>query len=163
MADYSPLPETMSFLIAQVCKLHRQTADELLKEIGLHVGQEMMLCALWDREGVTQTELGERVGVQPATVTNGLRRLERKGLVERLPDADDQRVSRVFPTAEGRQCRGEVEEKWDQLDRTSFTGFTGRERKLLHALLSRVRKNLADNQSRRSATSSSAGTGSSAS
>ena len=151
MADCSPLPETTSYLIAQVCKLHRQTADELLNEIGLHVGQEMMLCALWDREGVTQTELGEQLGVQPATVTNGLRRLERKGLVERTPDADDQRVSRVFPTAEGRQCRAEVEEKWDQLDRTSFAGFTDRERGQLHALLSRVHENLAGQQSRRSA------------
>ena len=151
MADCFPLPETTSYLIAQVCKLHRQTADELLNEIGLHVGQEMMLCALWDREGVTQTELGEQLGVQPATVTNGLRRLERKGLVKRTPDADDQRVSRVFPTAQGRQCRAEVEEKWDQLDRTSFAGFTGRERKLLHALLSRVLENLAGQQSRRSA------------
>ena len=149
MADCSPLPETTSYLIAQLCKLHRQTADELLKEIGLHVGQEMMLCALWEREGVTQTELGEHLGVQPATVTNALRRLERKGLVERVPDSDDQRVSRVFPTAEGRQCRTDVEEKWDQLERSSLTGFTGRERDLLRGLLSRVHENLAGQQSRR--------------
>ena len=93
MADCSPLPETTSYLIAQVCKLHRQTADELLNEIGLHVGQEMMLCALWDREGVTQTELGEQLGVQPATVTNGLRRLERKGLVERTPESAPSRAN----------------------------------------------------------------------
>ena len=149
MTDCPPLPDTMSYLLAQVCKLHRQTADELLNEVGLHVGQEMMLCALWDKEGVTQTELGEHLGVQPATVTNALRRLERKGLVERISDADDQRVSRVFPTAEGRQRRVNVEEKWDQLERTSLTGFTGRERDLLRDLLSRVRENLAGRQSRR--------------
>ena len=43
----------------------------------------MVLCALWEKEGVTQTELGNHLGVQSATVTNALRRLERKGLVER--------------------------------------------------------------------------------
>lgn len=144
MPDRTALPETMSYLVAQVCKLHRQLADELLNEIGLYVGQEMVLCALWEKEGVTQTELGEQLGVQPATVTNALRRLERKGLVERKPDADDQRASRVFPTEEGRQRRADVEEKWDQLERTSFAGITGPERDLLHGLLSRVHENLAD-------------------
>ena len=151
MANSTPLPETMSYLLAQVCKLHRQRADELLNEIGLHVGQEMVLCALWDREGVTQTELGEHLSVQPATVTNALRRLERKGLVERIPDADDQRVSRVSPTAEGRQRKADVEEKWDRLEQVSFAGITSRERDLLHDLLSRVRDNLVGQQTRRAA------------
>ena len=149
MTNCSPLPETMSYLLAQVCKLHRQLADELLNEIGLHVGQEMVLCALWENEGVSQTELGDRLAVQPATVTNALRRLELKGLVERIPDTDDQRVSRVFPTADGRQLRGDVEEKWNHLERASFTGFTDPERDLLRALLSRVHENLAGQQSRR--------------
>jgi DNA-binding MarR family transcriptional regulator len=147
MTKCAPLPETISYLLAQVCKLHRQRADDLLNEIGLHVGQEMVLCALWEKEGVTQTELGQHLAVQPATVTNALRRLERKGLVERIPDTDDQRVSRVFPTAEGRQRRVNVEEKWDQLERTSFAGFDGPERELLHGLLSRVHENLADQRS----------------
>ena len=142
MPDRTPLPETMSYLLAQVCKLHRQHADDLLNEIGLHVGQEMVLCALWEREGVTQTELGEHLAVQPATVTNALRRLERKGLVERMPDADDQRLSRVFPREEGRQRRPDVEKKWNQLEQASFAGFTGRERDLLHGLLSRIHHNL---------------------
>ena len=48
MSDHTPLPETLSYLLAQVCKLHRQQADDLLSEIGLHVGQEMVLCALGD-------------------------------------------------------------------------------------------------------------------
>ena len=64
MSDHTPLPETLSYLLAQVCKLHRQQADDLLSEIGLHVGQEMVLCALWETEGVTQTELGQHLAVQ---------------------------------------------------------------------------------------------------
>ena len=144
MSDPASLPETTSYALAQVCKLHRQRADDLLQEIGLHVGQEMMLCALWDREGVTQTELGDHLAIQPATVTNALRRLERKGLVQREPDSDDQRVSRVFLTSEGQQLRAAVEEKWSQLERASFAGISRREQELLRSLLSRVYDNLAD-------------------
>ena len=149
MPDRTPLPETMGYLLAQVCKLHRQLADDLLNEIGLHVGQEMVLCALWEKEGVTQTELGEHLAVQPATVTNALRRLERKGLVERMSDADDQRISRGFPTTEGRQRRADVEEKWNQLEQVSFAGITAREQDLLRGLLASIQTNLADQQARR--------------
>ena len=149
MANPEPLPETLSYLLAQVCKLHRQRAEDLLSEIGLHVGQEMVLCALWEKEGVTQTELGEHLAVQPATVTNALRRLERKGLVRRVSDADDQRVSRVFPTDEGRERRAEVEEQWSELERDMLAGFDDCARDLLHSLLSRIHKNLAGRQARR--------------
>ncbi len=150
MAEIEPLPATLSYLLAQVCKLHRQRAEELLSGIGLHVGQEMVLCALWEKEGVTQTELAEHLSVQPATVTNALRRLEREGLVRRAPDTDDQRVSRVFPTDEGLERRAEVEKQWDQLERDTLAGFDDRARGLLHGLLSRVHENLAGRQNRRS-------------
>ena len=142
MADSQQLPGTLSYLLAQVCKLHRQRAEALLSEIGLHVGQEMVMCALWEREGVTQTELSERLGVQPATVTNALRRLERRGLVRRTSDEDDQRVSRVFPTEAGRERRAGVEEQWSQLERDTLAGFDDRARDLLYGLLSRVHQNL---------------------
>ena len=146
MADPKPLPETLSYLLAQVCKLHRQRAEDLLSEIGLHVGQEMVLCALWQKEGVTQTELGERLAVRPATVTNALRRLERKGLVRRVSDPDDQRISRVFPTDEGRERRAEVEEQWSELERETLAGFDDCARDLLRSLLSRIHENLASQQ-----------------
>ena len=113
------------------------------------VDQRQQAGALWEREGVTQTELGKHLAVQPATVTNALRRLERKGLVKRMPDADDQRISRVFLTTEGRQRKANVEKTWDQLEQASFAGFTGRERDLLHGRLSRIHENLAGQQARR--------------
>ena len=108
-----PLKDTVGYMLAHACKHHRQRADELLNEIGLHVGQEMLLCGLWEKEGVTQTELAEYVMIQPATVTNMLQRLERGGFVERRPDIEDQRVSRVYTTEKrpryGRGSAGEVE------------------------------------------------------
>ena len=138
-----PLKETVGYTLAQACKLHRQRADVLLNEIGLHVGQEMILCALWDNEGVTQTELADLLLIQPATVTNALRRLEREGYVDRRQDPDDQRISRVFSTDEGRNLKEAIQEKWGQLERESFRGLTAEEGLLLRRLLLRVYENLA--------------------
>ena len=138
-----PLKETVGYMLAGVCKLHRQRADVLLNQIGLHVGQEMLLCQLWEREGVTQTELAEGMGLQPATVTNMLRRLEREDFVERREDLEDQRVSRVYTTEKGRELECEVGEKWNQLEKEAFDGFSAEERVLLRRLLLQVYQNLA--------------------
>ena len=102
MSQKIPLRDTVGYMLAQVCRLHRQRADVLLNQIGLHVGQEMFLCGLWANEGVTQTELAEILQLQPATVTNTLQRLEREKIIERRDDLDDQRVSRVYTTEKGR-------------------------------------------------------------
>ncbi len=143
MPQDTPLKETVGYVLAQACKLHRQRADVLLGEIGLHVGQEMILCALWDHEGATQTELADLLLIQPATVTNALKRLEREGYVDRREDPDDQRVSRVFSTEEGRNLKGPIHEKWGQLERESFGGLTSEEGLLLRRLLLQVYESLA--------------------
>ena len=132
----------MSYLLAQVCKLHRQRADELLNEIGLHVGQEMLLSGLWQKEGITQTELAEYVKIQPATVTNMLQRLERGGFVERRSDVADQRISRVYTTEKGRNMEEAVEEAWSQLEQESFAGLNAEEGVLLRRLLLQVHRAL---------------------
>ena len=136
------MKDTVGYMLAHVCKHHRKRAEELLNEIGLHAGQEMLLCGLWEKEGITQTELAEHVMVQPATVTNMLQRLERKGLVDRKPDIEDQRVSRVYVTEKGRDIEEKVQEKWSQLEQEAFGGLSIEESVLLRRLLLQVYQNL---------------------
>jgi len=133
-------------MLAHACKLHRQRAEALLNEIGLHVGQEMLMCGLWEKEGITQTELAEHMMIQPATVTNMLQRLEREGLVDRRPDIEDQRISRVYPTEKGRNIEEEVQEKWTQLEQEAFGGLSVEESVLLRRLLLQVYQNLGGNK-----------------
>ena len=138
------LNDTVGYMLAQVCKLHRQHADSLLNRVGLHVGQEMLLNQLWESEGANQRQLAERMLLQPATVTNMLRRLERAGVVERREDTDDQRISRVYVSAKGRELEPAVNELWDRLEEQTFAGFTLEERILLRRLLQHAYRNLAD-------------------
>ena len=137
------IKDSVGYTLAQLCKLHRQRADNLLNTFGLHVGQEMFLTELWRKDGIPQTELAEQLSLQPATVTNSLRRMEREDIVERHDDSDDQRVSRVYLTGKGRGLEGPVEEKWGQLESEAFAGFSLEERVLLRRLLLQVYQNLA--------------------
>ena len=62
-------PETLDYLLAQICHLHYSRARTLLEAIGLHRGQPPVLHALREQEGLTHTNLDRRLHVTPATIT----------------------------------------------------------------------------------------------
>ncbi len=137
-----PLQETTGYLLPQTCRLLHARAHALLKEIGLYRGQQFVLMALWEKEGITHSELAEQLHVQPATITNALKRMEKAGLLERRQDTEDQRVSRVYLTDAGRNIRDAVKEVWLELEGQTFAGFSSEERALLNQFLIRIRNNL---------------------
>jgi DNA-binding MarR family transcriptional regulator len=136
------IPETLGFLLAQICRAHRGKAQEKLFQIGLHTGQEMFLLRLWRKDGQTQTELADEICVQPATITRMIDRLAKEGFVERRDDAEDRRVSRVYLTEAGRALKQPVEDVWHELEQESFANLTLDEQVLLRRLLLQVFENL---------------------
>ena len=135
-------PKTMDFLLANICHLHHMRARQLFEAIGLHRGQPQVLLALWEQEGLTQTELAGRLKITPATVTKMLQRMEKTGFIQRKPDAQDQRVSRVHLTPAGRAIRRDVESVWKTMEAETFANFTVEERGLLRRFLLQMLENL---------------------
>ena len=134
--------ESLDSLFAQICRLKHARIHTLLETLGLYRGQPSVLQALWEQEGLMHTELARRLQVQPATITKMLQRMEKAGFVERRPDPDDQRVSRVYLTDAGRAVRADVQQVWRQLEEEAFAGFTLEERVLLRRFFLQVRENL---------------------
>jgi DNA-binding MarR family transcriptional regulator len=137
-----PQPDSLDFLLAQICRLHHTRAHTLLEELGLYRGQPPMLFALWEQEGLTHSELAAQLHVTPATITKMLKRMEKTGFVERRPDAEDQRVSRVYLTDAGRAIRDRVEQVWRTLEEETFEGFNTEERDLLQRFFLQIHENL---------------------
>ena len=137
-----PEPESMDFLLAQICRLHHARAHTLLEELGLYRGQPPVLHALWEREGLTHSELATRLHVQPATITKMIKRMEKAGFVVRRSDPQDQRVSRVYLTGAGRAIQAEVRQVWHALKEETFEGFNLEERVLLRRFFLQMRENL---------------------
>lgn len=138
----SRIEESASFALAKTCKAHRANAGAVLAELGLHVGQEMVLFELWKEDGLKGGELAERLGVEPPTVSRMLGRLEGCGLLERRRDPEDARSFRVCLTEKGRSLERSVAGSWERIEEKAFRGMSEEEKALLKALLSRVRKNL---------------------
>lgn len=129
-------------MLARACKAHRGSVGGVLAEVGLHVGQEMVLSHLWSRDGLTPSELADQLGVEPPTVTNMLSRMEKAGLLERCRDQRDARCTRVYLTEKGRELRGPVEQRWAVVQERAFAGITAEEEALLRSLLARIHGNL---------------------
>ena len=136
------IAETTGYLLARVCKAHRGSIGDALAEVGLHVGQEMVLLHLWQRDGLTPSELAEALGVEPPTVTNMLSRMERAGLLKRCRDPEDARCTRVYLTEQGRELREPVERCWEAVEEHALSRVTAEEEALLRDLLVRLHDNL---------------------
>lgn len=74
----------------------------LLSELELTYPQYLAMLVLWERDGLTVSELGERLYLDSATLTPLLKRLEASGLVTRTRSAEDERQVLVGLTREGR-------------------------------------------------------------
>ena len=137
-----PKPESLDFLLVQICRLHHARAHTLLEELGLYRGQPPVLFALWEQEGLTHSELAARLHVKPATITKMINRMEKTGFVQRRSDPEDQRVSRVYLTDAGHAIQNEVERVWRILLEETFVGFSLEERVLLRRFFLQMRDNL---------------------
>ena len=101
-----------------------------------------MLQALDKQEGLTHTELAAHLRRTPATVTRMVQRMEKAGFVKRKPDAEDQRVSRVYLTDAGRAIQTEMVRTLRRLDEEALTDFTSKDQVLLRRLFLQIRDNL---------------------
>lgn len=134
--------EALGYLLVEVSKLHRVQAHAALEELGLYRGQNFVLTALGEQEGLAQSELAERLLVRPPTISNSLERMEAVGLIERRPDADDRRVSRVYLTETGRAQHEAASSLWRDLEAQTFAGLTSEQRDSLWQMLLQIRENL---------------------
>ena len=89
-----------------------------------------------------QSQLAACMGVEPPTATKMLQRMEHAGLIERRPDPEDARISRVYLTERGRALEQPVLEVWKQLETQTVAGLSPTEQALLRRLLMQVSANL---------------------
>jgi DNA-binding MarR family transcriptional regulator len=101
----APSRENLGFLLAKAS----QRWNELLYERFIAAGYPevrpsygSILLPLYEEDGLRLGELARRAHLSKQTMTTMVRLLERDGLVERRPDPDDGRASRVYLTPRSR-------------------------------------------------------------
>lgn len=75
---------------------------KLLRKLDLTYPQYLVMLVLWERDGVTVSDIGARLFLDSATLTPLLKRLEAAGLVARTRSNADERQVVVSLTGAGR-------------------------------------------------------------
>jgi DNA-binding MarR family transcriptional regulator len=115
-ADGGPI----SHAIFRLAKVHQAHARRLLREVGLHTGQELLMMHLWDVGRQRQSDLAAEFDTDSASMTRSVQRLERAGYVRRVPDPEDGRATLVEPTPASLGLRSKVETIWSELERETI-------------------------------------------
>ena len=110
--DTQPPADAMLLLDNQLCFALYSTSlamtrryQPLLEALGITYPQYLALLVLWERDGLSVSELGERLFLDSGTLTPLLKRLETAGLVSRLRAADDERRVHITLTPAGRALK----------------------------------------------------------
>lgn len=85
-------------------KLYRPLLDPL----NLTYPQYLVMLVLWEGDGLTVSQLGERLALDSGTLTPLLKRLEAQSLVRRLRDAADERRVLLHLTTAGRALKAKA-------------------------------------------------------
>ncbi|STZ64039.1 Multiple antibiotic resistance protein marR [Moraxella lacunata] len=82
---------SLGYLTNMIARQFAQLIGQELAPLGLNPAYLPVLFELWDGQELTQQELTEKSSVSQATMANTLGRMERDGLIERLPNPNDAR------------------------------------------------------------------------
>ncbi|WP_075185066.1 MarR family winged helix-turn-helix transcriptional regulator [Teredinibacter haidensis] len=131
------LENQLCFPLYAASRLVTRMYQPLLEEHGLTYPQYVILMILWEKEGVTCGEIGEKAVLNSNTLTPILKRMEKNELLVRRRHEDDERKLLVYLTEKGLDLKKNLRCLPKQLiDSVGFDVEKGTHlRKLLHELI----------------------------
>ena len=137
-----PLADSLGYQIRTTHRLFQRALQLEIERSGVTLGMWYFLRVLWSEDGITQSELSQRVGTMEPTTLSAIRDMERNGLVRRAPHPDDRRKINIYMTDEGRALRNQLLPTAHAVIAAASAGLTDREKIMLIALLKAMQANL---------------------
>lgn len=129
------LPYRLSIVSNRVSAAVASTYQALF---GLRIPEWRLVAIIAETDGATQQALGLATRMDKVTVSRAAATLVERGLVERRPNATDQRSHLLSLTAAGRTLYENVAPKALELEAQVFAGFTKAEIASFRAMLDRL-------------------------
>ena len=142
LAQYVSTRESVGFSVREVWRSFARCLQPRIAREGVSIGMWFALRMLWDEDGMTQRELGERVGINGPTMVIAINSMERAGLVKRVQNRADRRKINIFLTERGRKLKRKL---WPMAAEVLALGLSGLSRNQVYSLnkmLLQIRLNL---------------------
>jgi len=95
------LGNQLCFAVYSTAHAFNRFYKPLLDRLGLTYPQYLVMLVLWEQDGMSVKEIGERLFLDSGTLTPLLKRMEAAGLVKRTRSREDERQVIVALTAQG--------------------------------------------------------------
>ncbi len=111
-----PFDETIptSPLISILYREHAKYLNEKVKNEDLSFGLQPILITIYENEGIIQEQLAEKFHLNESTITRNLKKLEKKGFIERIPDKRKKIIKITKKGAKTAQKVMDYDDKWDE-------------------------------------------------
>jgi DNA-binding MarR family transcriptional regulator len=133
-----PLLERPGFLVRRLHQIHVSLFAELCAEFRMTPLQYSLLSALSERGVADQTTLARAVALDRTTTTGALKRLEARGLVQRVVSERDRRAQACRMTPEGEALLAAMERSARAAHAATVEVLSESERATFIALLKRI-------------------------
>jgi MarR family transcriptional regulator, organic hydroperoxide resistance regulator len=91
LEDFLTLDNQLCFAIYETNSQFTKLYSKVLHPFGLTYPQYLVLLALWEKDGITVKELGERLNLGTGTLTPMLKRMETVGWIKKERTTSDER------------------------------------------------------------------------
>ena len=95
----------IGFIISIALNQYVQQTNSYLKEINLNMSQTKVLLTLYDYDGVSIDFLTKKTYMSKSSVTKAVKHLEKKGLVNKKIDEEDNRKKVITTTDKGKEIQ----------------------------------------------------------
>jgi MarR family transcriptional regulator, organic hydroperoxide resistance regulator len=132
----------IGYWINKVERTMKNIHDKRFQEYGITVSQASLLHQLWHEDGLTQTQIQEKLSMRGASVSGLVDGLLKKGLIIRKQDEEDARYKRLYLTEQGREIEGKTIGLMMELDEEIMDGFDQEENAMLICWMKKLYSNL---------------------
>ncbi|SPT94489.1 MarR family transcriptional regulator [Bacillus subtilis] len=81
------------------------------KDLDLTRGQYLYLVRIYENPGIIQEKLAEMIKVDRTTAARAIKKLEMQGFIQKLPDEQNKKIKKLFPTEKGKKVLSIVKKR----------------------------------------------------
>ncbi|MCG9697021.1 MarR family transcriptional regulator [Shewanella sp. Isolate11] len=132
--------ESLGYLVSHLNIELQKALDEQLKRYDLDIKLWPVLFALWQEEGITQTELSKRCDVANYTMTRLLDQLQVQGLITRHQEADNRRAFQIFLTDNAKALEQDLTREAERVNERFLANLNEQESQDFIRLLNKINR-----------------------
>ncbi len=118
--------------------------DQQLAPFGINSSQYMFLIKICDSPGILQDSLMDMFYVHPSNIVRTLATLEKKEMLTRLPNDQDRRTWKLYPTERALSIYQEIRTVCENTESILLQGLSEAEKSLFMDLLMQAGKNITE-------------------